>query len=151
MNDIFKKSFHVRWNEADANGHMRNTAYLDLASDIRMTYFQENNFTANDFERMRVGPVVMKDEIQYFREMKLMDPLEITLELAGMASDGSRFIVRNCYFRQDGKISVTINSTVGWLNLDRRRLIVPPEPLFEVLKKIAKTDDFVELPSSIKS
>jgi acyl-CoA thioester hydrolase len=77
--------------------------------------------------------------------------LEVTLEMAGMAPDGSRFIIRNCYFRQDGKISVTINSTVGWLDLDERRLIVPPESLFDALRNIAKTDDFVELPSSIKN
>jgi acyl-CoA thioester hydrolase len=147
---VYKQFFHVRWNEADANGHMRNSAYLDMASDIRMSYFQDNNFTANDFEALRVGPVVMKDEIQYFREMKLMDPLEVTMEIAGMAPDGSRFIIRNCYFRQDGKISVTINSTVGWLDLDARRLIVPPAPLFAALQAIARTDDFVELPSSIK-
>jgi acyl-CoA thioester hydrolase len=151
MSAVYKQFFHVRWNEADTNGHMRNSAYLDMASDVRMMYFQENNFTAKDFEEMRVGPVVMKDEIHYFREMKLMDPLEVTLEMAGMAPDGSRFIIRNCYFRQDGKISVTINSTVGWLDLDERRLIVPPESLFDALRNIAKTDDFVELPSSIKN
>jgi acyl-CoA thioester hydrolase len=129
---------------------MRNSAYLDMASDIRMMYFRDNNFTAKDFERLRVGPVVMRDEIEYFREMRLMDPIDVTLEMAGMAPDGSRFRIRNCYFRQDGKISVTITSTVGWLNLDARRLIIPPEELFAALKNIARTDDFVALPSSIK-
>jgi acyl-CoA thioester hydrolase len=151
MTAVYKQSFHVRWNEADANGHMRNSAYLDMASDVRMMYFRDNNFTAKDFERLRVGPVVMRDEIEYFREMRLMDPIDVTLEMAGMAPDGSRFRIRNCYFRQDGKISVTITSTVGWLNLDARRLIIPSEALFAALKNIARTDDFVSLPSSVKS
>lgn len=150
MTAVYKQSFHVRWNEADANGHMRNSAYLDMASDIRMMYFRDNNFTAKDFERLRVGPVVMRDEIEYFREMRLMDPIDVTLEMAGMAPDGSRFRIRNCYFRQDGKICVSITSTVGWLNLDARRLIIPPEELFAALQNIARTDDFVALPSSIK-
>jgi acyl-CoA thioester hydrolase len=150
MTAVYKQSFHVRWNEADANGHMRNSAYLDMASDIRMMYFRDNNFTAKDFERLRVGPVVMRDEIEYFREMRLMDPIDVTLEITEIAPDNSRFRIRNCYFRQDGKICVTITSTVGWLNLDARRLIIPPEELFAALQNIARTDDFVALPSSIK-
>jgi len=150
VTSVYKQSFHVRWNETDSNGHMRNSAYLDMASDTRMMYFNDNNFTAEDFERLRVGPVVMRDEIEYFREMRLMAPIEVTLEMAGMAPDGSRFRIRNCYYRQDGRMSVRINSTVGWLDLDARRLIIPPDSLLAALQNITKTEDFVELPSSIK-
>jgi acyl-CoA thioester hydrolase len=150
VSGIYKQFFHVRWNETDSNGHMRNSAYLDMASDVRMMFFRDNNITAKDFERLRVGPVVMKDEIEYFREMKLMDSIEVTMENAGMAPDGSRFRIRNCYFRQDGKLSVSITSTVGWLNLDARRLIMPPESILGALEKLTRTDDYAELPSSIK-
>lgn len=151
MAEPYKQFFHVRWNETDINGHMRNSAYLDIASDVRMMYFRDHQVTATDFDRLRVGPVVMKEELEYFREMKLMDPIEVTHELAGMAPDGSRFMIRNCYFRQDGKMSVRITSTVGWLDLDQRRLKVPPELLFAALNNISRADDFIELPSSIKS
>lgn len=150
MTDAYKQFFHVRWNETDFNGHMRNSAYLDIASDVRMLYFKDNHVTSKDFERLRVGPVVMKEEIEYFREMKLMDPIEVTYELAGMAPDGSRMILRNCCYRQDGQMSVRITSTVGWLDLDQRRLKAPPEPLLVAINNMPKTDDFVELPSSIK-
>jgi acyl-CoA thioester hydrolase len=150
MLELYKQTFHVRWNEADANGHMRNSAYLDMGSDIRMMFFRDNDFTAKDFERLRVGPVVMRDEIDYFREMKLMDPIEVTVELAAIAPDGSRFQICNNYYRQDGKLSVRLTSTVGWLDLDARQLIQPPAPLFEALLKMVKTDDFITLPSSVK-
>jgi acyl-CoA thioester hydrolase len=150
MTAVYTQSFHVRWNEADVNGHMRNSAYLDMATDIRMMFFRDNHFTAQDFEKLRIGPVVMRDELEYFRELKLMDLVEVTLELAGMAPDGSRFRIRNCFYRQDGQMSGRLTSTVGWMNLDARRLMVPPEELFAALQNIARTDDFVELPSSIK-
>jgi acyl-CoA thioester hydrolase len=58
--------------------------------------------------------------------------------------------IRNCFFRQDGVMSVRLTSTVGWLDLDQRRLKAPPELLFDVIRNIPKADDFVELPSSIK-
>ena len=39
---VYSKLLHVGWRDVDANGHMRNTAYLDLAADTRMFYFAEN-------------------------------------------------------------------------------------------------------------
>ena len=33
----------------------------------------------------------MKDEVEYFKEVRLLEPLRVTLTLAGLAEDGSRF------------------------------------------------------------
>jgi acyl-CoA thioester hydrolase len=51
MPELFTKTFHVRWGDMDFNAHMKNTAYLDLAADVRMMYFQ-----MNFFEMMRSSP-----------------------------------------------------------------------------------------------
>ena len=59
------------WRDMDYNSHMANTAYLDRAADVRMMYFAENGFTVADMLRMKIGPVIMKDEIEYYREVKL--------------------------------------------------------------------------------
>ena len=42
----FRHTVTVRWAELDSNGHMRNSAYLDLASHVRMTYFAAHGFPA---------------------------------------------------------------------------------------------------------
>ena len=55
----------------DFNAHMRNTAYLDLSADVRMMYFAEHGFSMREFETLKIGPVILKDEIEYFRELKL--------------------------------------------------------------------------------
>jgi acyl-CoA thioester hydrolase len=64
MPELFAKTFHVRWGDMDFNAHMKNTAYLDLAADVRMMYFQAHGFTMREFERLRLGPVIMRDELQ---------------------------------------------------------------------------------------
>jgi acyl-CoA thioesterase FadM len=36
---VFERRFHVGWSQLDANAHMANTGYLDLAANVRMAYF----------------------------------------------------------------------------------------------------------------
>ncbi|AOE83863.1 thioesterase [Pseudomonas sp. TCU-HL1] len=66
----------------DFNSHMRNTAYLDKSADVRMMYFAHRGFPMSEFRRLRLGPVVMKDEIEYFRECHLLAALSHSSDFA---------------------------------------------------------------------
>ncbi len=146
MSEIFKKQFKARWGDMDFNGHMGNTAYLDLAGDVRMMYFEENGFPMKRFEELHMGPVVMKDEIEYFREVMLLENIEVHHLIAGYSEDGSKFRIRNIFYRNDGKKAAIITSTGGWMDLKARKLIIPPSDLFNTIKNLVKTDDFMILP-----
>ena len=146
---LFRKKFHVRWGDMDFNAHMRNTAYLDMSADVRMMYFDQHGFSMREFERRRIGPVVMRDELEYFRELRLLEPVEVTLALAGLSEDGSKFIVRNEFFREDGKLVARVTTFAGWLDLSKRKLTPPPEELAELLKNLTRSEDFQELSSSL--
>lgn len=141
----FSRTFHVRWGDMDFNAHMRNTSYLDTAVDVRLMYFAENGFPSSEFERLRLGPVVRRDELEYYREFHLLDPVTITLELAGISPDGSRFRLRNDFLRQDGTLAARLTSTGGWLDLAQRRLVVPPEAITDLLKALPRTQDYEEM------
>src|SRR5687767_12185925 len=99
MSEIFEKTFHVGWGNVDFNGHLANTAFLDLAVDTRMFFFAEHGFPIQEFQRQRFGPVVLKDEIEYFRELYLLDKIRITFQSAGLGEDAARFRIRNEFFR----------------------------------------------------
>jgi acyl-CoA thioester hydrolase len=146
----FTRAFHVRWADLDFNAHMKNTAYLDLAPDVRMMFFAENGFPMREFERLRIGPVILRDELEYHRELKLLESVTVDLVLAGMSEDGSRFRIRNHFFRQDGKMAARVTSLGGWLDLEARKLIVPPESLLQALLAMPRSDDFETLPASQK-
>ncbi len=49
----------------------------------------------SEFRRLRIGPVVMKDEIEYFHEVHLLEELE--LAFAGLSEDGSRLLIQNFF------------------------------------------------------
>ena len=56
---MFTKTRYAGWSDMDFNSHMKNTAYLDKAADIRQMYLGEHGFPMEEFLRLRVGPVVM--------------------------------------------------------------------------------------------
>ena len=147
---MYTKKMYAGWSDMDFNSHMRNTAYLDKSVDVRMMYCADHGFPTSEFVRHGIGPVVMKDEVEYFREVGLLQEISVTLALAGLSADCSRFIMRNEIYRQDGKLCASVTSFGGWLNLAERRLIVPPTGLQAAMKNLHKTDDFTVLESSIK-
>lgn len=148
---MFERRMVAGWGDMDFNSHMRNTAYLDKSADVRMMYFSENGFPMQEFMRLRIGPVIMRDEVDYYREVSLLEELRATLELAALAADGSRFLIQNTFYRLDGKRVAQVKSTGGWLDLTARKLIAPPMGLLATLQKAPRSEDFTEVPSSLKS
>jgi len=148
---MFEKTFVAGWADMDFNAHMRNTSFLDRSADVRMMFFAEQQFSVEEFMRLKIGPVIMKDEAEYFKEVRLLETLRVTLTMAGLAPDGSRFLMRNEFWRGDGKLAARVTSAGGWLDLAARKLVVPPAPLLASLRALSRTDDFSELPSSIRT
>jgi acyl-CoA thioester hydrolase len=146
----FEQRMIAGWADMDFNGHMRNTAYLEKAVDVRMLYFASAGFSIVDFAKLRLGPVIMTDEVSYRREVGLLETLRATLALAGLAPDASRFRVRNEFYRADGELAARLVSTGGWLCHESRRLIAPPAALAAGLGALARTEDFQVLPSSLR-
>jgi len=147
---MYTKTLYAGWADMDFNSHMKNTAYLDKAADVRQMFLAENGFPIEEFLRLRIGPVVMKDEVEYFKEVGLQQTITVTYVLAGHSLDGSRFLLRHEIFRPDGKLSARVTSAGGWMDLAARKLIAPPASLLSAMNALERTSDFVELPSSIK-
>ncbi|WP_233858631.1 thioesterase family protein [Paraburkholderia sp. HD33-4] len=145
---MFEVELFAGWGDIDFNSHMRNTAYLDKSVDARMLYFAKQGYSVSEFAKLRIGPVVMKDQIEYFREIHLLDRVVVSFALAGLSVDGSRMLLRN-EFLLNGKLMARVTSAGGWLDLEKRKLICPPPALLDAMKALDRTEDFVELPSSV--
>jgi acyl-CoA thioester hydrolase len=150
MNEIVKYKFKARWSEIDFNKHMTNTAYLNTSSNIRFLFFEEHGFTSLEMEKLMVGPVIMKDEIEYYREIKLSENYEVHYILAGLSEDGSRWRIHTIFYKADGKKAAVVTSLGGWMDLRKRCLVAPPDKFWSVIDKITRSDDFEVLPCSAK-
>lgn len=134
----------------DFNGHMKNTGYLDAAADVRMQFFVSRGLSIEEFAKRRIGPVMVRDELEYFRELRLLDPVDVTLESAGVSPDGSRFRLRNTFYRDDGKEVARVTSVGVWLDLLARRVVAPPDDLRQMTESLSRTGDFQVLENATR-
>jgi acyl-CoA thioester hydrolase len=144
---MYEKTLVAGWGDMDFNSHMRNTAYLDKSADVRMMYFADNGFPMSEFVKLRLGPVVMKDEVEYFREFGLLEEVRVTFALAGLSEDGMRMKLRNDFYKKD-VLAARVTATGGWLDLAARKLVVPPPALLQLLRNLERSEDYAELPNS---
>jgi acyl-CoA thioester hydrolase len=144
--DRYAKEFLVGWRAMDFNGHMANTAYLDLAADVRLAFLADHGFPPTELRRLAIGPVIRKEELEYFHEVNLHDTVTVTYAALAMSADGARFVIENEIWSASGERAATVRSTGGWLDLRARKLLSPPPALFAALQHLPRMPDFVELP-----
>ncbi len=142
----YTKIFIVRWSDADVNGHMRNTSYSDYATDVRMSYFADRGWPHARFAEARLGPVLLREELDYLRELRLGDTVEVDLTCVGLSADGSRMALAHDFWRPGGKKVARVVVSAGWLELETRRLGTPPATLREAVAAMPRGESFEELP-----
>ncbi len=144
---LFEMTHFAGWGDMDFNAHMRNTAYLDKSGDARMMFFADRGYSMEKFYSLGMGPVVMKDVLEYYREVGLLGQFSITLRLAGLTPDGGIFVLVNDFTLPDGRAAARVKSTGGWLDLAKRRFTRPPPELLEIMESLEKTADFTRSPA----
>ncbi|MFL6467384.1 MAG: acyl-CoA thioesterase [Pyrinomonadaceae bacterium] len=147
---IFEKHFEAGWRDVDPNGHVANMAYLEYAVDTRVAFFDSCGFPPHNFLKNGFGPVIKTDFAEYFREVRMLETLTVTMENGGFAADGSRFRVVNNIYKAGRELAARVVSIGGWLSLKERKLIEPPEIIKSAWATLERTEDFEELRSSLK-
>ena len=143
--DAYAKRFEVRWSDLDMNRHMRNTAYAEYAIDVRVCFLRDHGFGFAEFGRRGIGPVILREEASYTREVLAGDTIEVDFRVAGLASDGSRWRVEHRVLRGDGKTAAVLRVEGVWMDLGTRRPVPPPPELLEALRRASPTSDYEEL------
>ncbi len=66
----------------------------------------------------------------------------MTLAVAGLSEDVSRWIIVDEFFRPDGVLAARVTSHSGWLDLVARKLTTPPPAPADAMGRPARTGDF---------
>lgn len=144
----YDKTFEIKWSDCDPNRHARNTVYSELATHVRFSFLRDHGFPPDRFAQVGFGPVILVEELRYFREVKLGESVRIDYQLTSASEDGSRFRVRNTVYKSTGEPAVRIDVTGGWLHLERRKLMRPPDDLIAAMENLERTPDFEKMPTS---
>jgi acyl-CoA thioester hydrolase len=147
---MYSKTYDLRWADLDANGHMRSTAYSEYAAEARFGLLRDNRFTPQRFARDKFGPVLFSEVSRYLKEVNPGDAITVTVQGSGMSPDGARWRIQHDIYRSDGQKAAVVVVEGAWLNLETRKLIVPPSDLYEVMVAQVRTEDYEELASPMK-
>ena len=133
----------VIWAHLDANRHMRNTAYSEFATHARIDYFFQHGYALDQLGKEGIGPVLLKEEVTYFREVQMQERLKITVALQRATEQYDRYTITQNILKANGKKAARVVIHGAWMNLETRRLVEPPQELVEkVILTIPKTDDY---------
>ena len=148
--EAFECHFEVRWADLDGNRHVRNTAFSEYATHTRFRLLPAHGFTQARLESLRFGPVMMREEIRYRREVLFGDALRVNVRCSALSLDSSHWRVHQDVFRSDAREAAILTIQGGWIDLDSRKPIVPPAELASVLQRLPRTRDFEELASLVR-
>jgi len=148
--DSYRKSFQSIWADLDPNGHMRHTAYNDYAAQLRLLFFEEHGFSFLKLTEMGIGPILFREETRFFREVRMGEKISVDVQLLKARKNASKWSFRQNIYKDDDEISAIIEVDGAWLDLQKRKVIVPPSAISEMIMEIPKTDDFEWLPDKVK-
>ena len=146
----FTRPFVIRWADCDANGHLRNTCYSEYAIEVRMAYLASHGFGLKDFREHGVGPVLIREEIDYLRECHMGEELTVGFTSLGLSPLGTRFKVGHEITRPDGKVAARLVIHGGWMDMNVRRLAPPPDVLRKIMEGVPHAEGFEELPEKLR-
>ncbi len=138
----YEKTFTVRWADCDVNGHMRNTSYSEYAIDTRVAFLAENGFPYARFVEHGVGPVILHEAIDYLREVGLGETIAVDLAVLGLSPDGARFRFEHDLWLPGRKKAARVIVAGGWMDLELRKLRLPPDDLARVLHEAPRAEGF---------
>lgn len=145
--EVFSRSYPVRWADLDPNGQMRHSAYDDYASDTRLQLLDANGFNQARFAELGFGPVILRQEARYYREVVAGDTITVAVRLAGISPEGSRWKMRHEILKDGDEKAAMITIEGAWLDLASRKVVAPPAELLAITDRMPRTVNFEQLRS----
>ena len=127
------RTYTVRWAELDPNGHMRHSAYADFAADQRVNWLASLGFDVQRFATLRLGPILFREETKFLKELRGGETIHVDGVVTSSTPNGSRWTIVHTITKESGQVAAIVTVDGAWLDLDRRKLTVPPLELAEAL------------------
>ena len=138
----FQVTFATKWSDFDPNRHMRHTAYNDYAAEVRVRYFAAYNFSIDEFTQHNLGPILFTEETSFRKEIHLGENITVNLKLQGVSENNERWKIIHEVFNEAGKLSAIIKVYGAWIDLNKRKLRIPPIETKKMFDSAEKSKDF---------
>ena len=142
---MFERSYEVIWADLDANAHMRHTAYMDYAAQVRLAWLQEMGFSIERLQQAGVGPVLFSESTRYMKEVRGGERITVGFELIGLSANRKHWRMRQPITKHGGETAAIVEVQGAWLDLKARRVAPPPTELLEAVERWPRAADYAEI------
>ena len=143
-NGIFNKHLSLRWSDLDANFHLRHSVYYDFGAQQRLEILNSVGLTVEIMKEQQFGPVLLREECVFRREIRLNDSVVITAKLAKLNADASRWTIQHEFLSNNDKVLATLTVDGGWIDTRLRKFVSStPQIVKEVFENIPRTTSFI--------
>ena len=89
----FISNVEIRWSDLDPNFHLRHSVYYDFGALSRISFFASNGITPEVMTQYNIGPVLLREECVFKKEIRFEDKVYINIKLDKAKVDYSRWII----------------------------------------------------------
>lgn len=132
----------LRWADIDINRHVRHSVYYDWGADARLEHFRLIGMTVEKMETLQIGVILLREECVFRREVRLGDPVTISLELISAKRDYSRWSIRHRIMRDPETVAAILTVDGAWIDMQKRKLAIPPPEMIPAFESLGKAEDF---------
>ena len=141
MNE-FSKMVQMRWSDLDPNFHLRHSVYYDWGAFCRIEFLNGHGLTAGVMQQLQFGPVLFREECVFRKEIRSGDQVAISLQILKARKDYSRWSIQHRITKNGDTLCAVLNVDGAWMNVLERKLMSPPEKVFEVFERMPKGEGF---------
>jgi acyl-CoA thioester hydrolase len=134
-------SAEIRWSDIDPNFHVLHSKYYDYCANARMLVLEQKGITMQQIQQFQIGPVLLREECVFRRELKFGDAIEIKIMMQKATPDFSRWSFINEIWKNKDTLAAIVTVDGAWMDVIKRKLVAPPELFQQVFAQIPKAEN----------
>ena len=138
----FSMELQIRWSDLDPNFHLRHSVYYDWGALCRVSFLNKYGLTPAVMIRLKLGPILFREECVFRKEVRSTDTVSIDLKLLRARADYSRWSIQHEIRKADGTVCAVLTVDGAWMHTVQRKLATPPQEVHAVFEEMPKSDAF---------
>lgn len=138
----YKKKVEIRWSDLDPNFHLRHSVYYDWGAFVRLSFLNEHGLTPELMQKHHIGPVILREEAAFKKEIHFGDTIEVSLYLSKCKEDMMRWSMTHEIIKNGNILSCVLTIDGAWIDTQKRKLAIPPESFKKEFDTIPKAENF---------
>ena len=115
--------------DIDMYGHVNNAKYLNYFEEARWDIVTEKGFGYQRIMEEKIGPVILRVDMQYLKELRARDKITIHTEFT--SPPAKIMTLTQTIKKEDGTIACIADFTYAVWSLEKRKIIHPPQHWLE--------------------